>query len=238
MDAKPILNIRSLKEQVYEYLRERMRTGELLPGAVIDMEETSRTLGVSKTPLRDALLQLEMEDFVTILPRRKIVVNTLTIQDVRNYYEIIGALESTALLAAFDRLREADLRRMEKANEGMKKAIDADDFDLYYERNLEFHDTFLDLCGNDEPGQDRQPPEEAPLRLPPAQGLRQGMGGGLDRRASPPPGASPAREEGRGRGLGQGRPLVVQGPGKIRQRILRRYLLTRAGRGRAEDSHE
>ncbi len=134
MLAKPILNIRSLKEQVYEYLRERMRTGELLPGAVIDMEETSRTLGVSKTPLRDALLQLEMEEFVTILPRRKIVVNTLTIQDVRNSYEIIGALESTALLAAFDRFREADLKRMEKANEGMKKAIEADDFDLYYEQ--------------------------------------------------------------------------------------------------------
>lgn len=148
MDTKPILNIKSLKEQVYEYLRERMRTGQLLPGAVIDMEETSRTLGVSKTPLRDALLQLEMEDFVTILPRRKIVVNTLTITDVKNYYEIIGALESTALLAAFDRLREEDFRLMEKMNEGMKKAIDADDFDLYYERNLKFHGIFLDLCGN------------------------------------------------------------------------------------------
>jgi len=148
MEIRPLLNIRSLKEQVYEYLRERMRTGELMPGAVIDMEETSRTLGVSKTPLRDALLQLEAEDFVTILPRRKIVVNTLTIQDVRSYYEIVGALESTALLAAFDRFREADLKRMDKANEGMKTAIEADDFDAYYEKNLEFHNTFLDLCGN------------------------------------------------------------------------------------------
>ena len=148
MDIQPILNIRSLKEQVYEYLRERMRMGELRPGAVIDMEETSRTLGVSKTPLRDALLQLEMEDFVTILPRRKIVVNTLTIQDVRDYYEIIGALESTALLAALDRFRDEDIRLMERMNEGMKKAIDADDFDLYYERNLKFHEVFLDLCGN------------------------------------------------------------------------------------------
>ena len=148
MDINPILNIKSLKEQVYEYLRERMRTGELMPGAVIDMEDTSRTLGVSKTPLRDALLQLQMEDFVTILPRRKIVVNTLTIQDVKSYYEIIGALESTALLTAFPRFRETDLRRMEKANAGMTKAIEADDFDAYYVKNLEFHDTFLDLCGN------------------------------------------------------------------------------------------
>ncbi len=84
-DSKPILNIKSLKEQVYEHLREQMRTGGLRPGAAIDMEETSKRLGVSKTPLRDALLQLEMEGFVTILPRRKIVVNVLTLQNIRDY---------------------------------------------------------------------------------------------------------------------------------------------------------
>jgi DNA-binding GntR family transcriptional regulator len=61
VDNKPVLNIKSLKEQVYEYLREQMRVGEILPGSVIDMEETSKKLGVSKTPLRDALLLLEME---------------------------------------------------------------------------------------------------------------------------------------------------------------------------------
>ena len=148
MDIKPILNIKSLKEQVYEYLREQMRRGELLPGAVIDMEVTSKKLGVSKTPLRDALLQLEMEDFVTILPRRKVVVNSLTLQDVKNYYEIIGALESTALLVAFEHIQEAEIEFMEKANEGMKKAIEDGDFDLYYEKNLKFHETFLNLCGN------------------------------------------------------------------------------------------
>jgi DNA-binding GntR family transcriptional regulator len=148
MDIKPILNIKSLKEQVYEYLREQMRRGELLPGSVIDMEVTSKKLGVSKTPLRDALLQLEMEDFVTILPRRKVVVNSLTLQDVKNYYEIIGALESTALLVAFEHLQDADIKFMEKTNENMKKAIEAGDFDLYYEKNLRFHETFLNLCGN------------------------------------------------------------------------------------------
>jgi len=149
MDGKPILNIKSLKEQVYEYLREQMRRGEILPGSAIDMEETSKKLGVSKTPLRDALLQLEMEDFVTILPRRMVVVNDLTERDIRNYYEIIGSLESMALLKAFDGLRPAAVEAMEKLNEGMKEAIAANDFDLYYERNLSFHNAFLNLCGND-----------------------------------------------------------------------------------------
>jgi DNA-binding GntR family transcriptional regulator len=148
MDGKPVLNVKSLKEQVYEYLREQMRKGEILPGSAIDMEETSKKLGVSKTPLRDALLQMEMEDFVTIRPRRMVVVNTLTEQDIRNYYEIIGALESMALLKAFDQLKPSDLERMQALNDGMRDAIAANDFDLYYERNLAFHNVFLGLCGN------------------------------------------------------------------------------------------
>ena len=149
MNPKPLINVKSLKEQVYEYLREQMRRGEILPGSAIDMEETSTKLGVSKTPLRDALLQLEMEDFVTILPRRMVVVNSLGENDVRNYYEIIGALESTALLKAFDRLRAADVGVMQALNDGMKRAIEANDFDAYYEKNLAFHNAFLNLCGNE-----------------------------------------------------------------------------------------
>jgi DNA-binding GntR family transcriptional regulator len=126
-----------------------MRRGELRPGSAIDMEETSKKLGVSKTPLRDALLQLEAEDFVTIRPRRMIVVNDLTEQDIRNYYEIIGALESIALLKSLDRLTPADLVRMQALNDGMKAAIAANDFDAYYQQNLAFHGTFVDRCGND-----------------------------------------------------------------------------------------
>jgi DNA-binding GntR family transcriptional regulator len=149
MPGKPILNIKSLKEQVYEYLREQMRRGDILPGSAIDMEETSKKLGVSKTPLRDALLQLEMEEFVTILPRRMVVVNSLTKDDIRNYYEIIGSLESMAMLKAFERLQATDIEAMQKLNAGMKDSIAANDFDLYYERNLAFHNTFLNLCDND-----------------------------------------------------------------------------------------
>jgi DNA-binding GntR family transcriptional regulator len=148
MDRKPILNVKSLKEQVYEYLREQMRRGVILPGSAIDMAETSKKLGVSKTPLRDALLQLEMEDFVTILPRRMVVVNAVSEQDIRNYYEIIGSLESMALLKAFDRMRPSDIAGMQALNDGMREAVEAADFDLYYEKNLAFHNTFLNLCGN------------------------------------------------------------------------------------------
>jgi DNA-binding GntR family transcriptional regulator len=149
MDKKPLLNTKSLKEQVYDFLRVQMQRGELLPGSTIDMEETSRLLGVSKTPLRDALLQLESEGFVTILPRRKILVNGLTIDDIRDYYEVIGALESMALHSAFDRIGEPEVDLMDALNAEMNDAIAKDDFDLYYSKNLLFHDVFLGRSGNE-----------------------------------------------------------------------------------------
>ncbi len=149
MDRKPLLNMKSLKEQVYEYLREQMRTGTILPGSVIDMEETSKRLGVSKTPLRDALLLLETEGFVRIMPRRKVVVNVLTEADIRDSYDIVGALESVALLRAFDRIRPGDIEAMQTLNNDMHAAIGAGDFDLYYAKNLAFHNVFLSLCGNE-----------------------------------------------------------------------------------------
>jgi DNA-binding GntR family transcriptional regulator len=149
MADRPILNVKSLKEQVYDYLRQQLRSGEILPGSAINLDETSRKLGVSRTPLRDALLQLESEGFVTIYPRRGVIVNVLSVQDIKNYYQIIGALESTAVLQAFDKLGEDEIQTMEKIIEGMKTAIESDDFDLYYEKNLALHDVYLASCGNE-----------------------------------------------------------------------------------------
>ena len=149
MPRKSLLNFKSLKEQVYDYLREQMEMGEIRPGAFINMEETSRELGVSKTPLRDALLQLEAENFVSILPRRGVIVNVLTLEDIKRYYEILGALESSALLSCFNKLKKTDIKKLKTLNERMARAISDDDFNAYYQYNLKFHNVFLDLCGND-----------------------------------------------------------------------------------------
>ena len=147
-EAKGIINVKSLKEQVYEYLRQQFQQHRLQPGAVINMDATSKKLGISKTPLRDALIQLEMEGFVTISPRRGIFVNALPLAEIREFYQVIGALESSALQAAFSRLGESGIRKMDQLNRQMQKAIDHDDFDLFYKKNLLFHDSFIELSGN------------------------------------------------------------------------------------------
>ncbi len=142
------LVLKSLKEQVYDYLRQQFQKHRLQPGETINMDATAKKLGISRTPLRDALIQLEMEGFVTISPRRGIFVNSLPLEEIREFYQVIGALESTALTTTFPGLGVAGVKKMDMLNRQMQKAIDADDYELFYDKNLRFHDAFISLCGN------------------------------------------------------------------------------------------
>jgi DNA-binding GntR family transcriptional regulator len=142
------LQTRSLREQVYEYIRAEMARGGLQPDAFLDLNDLARRLGVSRTPLREALLHLESQGFVAVLPRRGFRINALTLDDIRHYYEIIGALEAAALRSAGPSLGPADFRRMRELDAGMADAVAARDFERYYSLNLAFHDVYLDRCDN------------------------------------------------------------------------------------------
>lgn len=143
-----ILNLKSLREQVYDYLREAMNRGDLAPGATLDLNAISRRLGVSRTPLRDALLQLETEGFVTILPRRGCMVNQLTREEIRDLYQLIGSLEASVIRSELDRITATVTNRMTGLNDEMADALHDDNFDHFYTANLELHECFLDLSPN------------------------------------------------------------------------------------------
>ena len=143
------INFKSLREQVYDYLREAMNQGSLGPGATINLTEISGRLGISKTPLRDALLQLETEDFVTILPRRGCLVKALTRTEIRNLYQVIGALEASVIITEFDKITPDAVEKMIRLNQTMRNALDKTDFDGYYAANVEMHDCYLHLSSND-----------------------------------------------------------------------------------------
>ena len=148
MTTRKPLNLKSLRGQVYEYLRAAINSGDLKPGAFIDQKSLSAEMGISRTPLRDALIQLEAEGFVTILPRRGVVVNGLDEDTVRHLYEIIGALEGAAVVEVYSQLGREDFRELRTLNADMVVAIDGGDFDRYYALNLRFHDAFLDRSDN------------------------------------------------------------------------------------------
>lgn len=143
-----LLQTRSLREQVYDFLRAEMARGGLQPGAFLDLNELASRLGVSRTPLREALLHLESQGFVTVLPRRGFRLNELTVDEIRHFYEIIGALEAAALRSVGPSLGPADFARMRALDAAMAEAVAARDFECYYEANLAFHDVYLRRSDN------------------------------------------------------------------------------------------
>ena len=143
-------NLKSLREKVYQYLKKGLNEGTLRQGAFLNLNAISSELGMSRTPLRDALFQLEAEGFVTIFPRRGVMVNRLDMDKVRSLYEIGGALDSAVSVLVGPKLREEDLARMESLNAQMRAAVEDQDFDRYYQNNLAFHAVYLDLSENAE----------------------------------------------------------------------------------------
>jgi DNA-binding GntR family transcriptional regulator len=145
---KNSINNRSLTEQVCDCLRKDMEDGVLKPGDPINERELSEQLNISRTPIREALLVLQAEGFITILPRRQIYVNELKLKDIEDIHQILGPLEGEAAMSAINKMTEKDIAELEKMTKMMKKALSQGNFSKYYEYNWEVHDFFLKLNDN------------------------------------------------------------------------------------------
>jgi DNA-binding GntR family transcriptional regulator len=144
-----MINLQCLRDQIYAHLRDDIKRGALKPGAPINMDNLSKELNISKTPLREALIKLECQGFVEMLPRRGVKVKELTYGELKEYYEVIGFLESAVVYSVFDQLRSSPIiERMKQSNAQQRISLNNREFDRYYQLNLEFHDIFLTLSNN------------------------------------------------------------------------------------------
>ena len=94
---------RSLSEQAYEKIRQRIVTLTLPPGAVVDESQLQSELGLGRTPIREALKRLELERLVSIIPRRGIFVTPINLTDLQRLYEVRLDLECLATELAAQR---------------------------------------------------------------------------------------------------------------------------------------
>ena len=141
-------NFHLLRTQVYEHLRGELKKQNLKPGMFVTINQLSQQLGINRTPLRDALLQLQVEGFVTFLPQRGIQINELSENDLEDIYEVLGALDSRALLSVFHNITKDHIIQMKKINEDMYKTSSKDEYNRYFELNTDFHNVYLVLSGN------------------------------------------------------------------------------------------
>ena len=126
----------SLKESAADYLREQILTGRLTPGTKIDQDEISDALGISRLPVREALIELANEGLVDAVPRRGAFVASLERADIVDHYRIFGLVAGLAASRAATSLTDAELVELRAVHESFAAATDADEQAAW---NHEFH---------------------------------------------------------------------------------------------------
>jgi len=136
-------------DQAYAEIRRRILDNHYAPGHHVLEQELAADLGMSRTPVREALVRLQNERFVQLIPRHGMRVVPLSIQELREVYEVLTSLELTAIdrLARLD-LEEAALATIEKTVDEMDLAVRKKDVDAWAKADERFHRILVTLCGN------------------------------------------------------------------------------------------
>lgn len=145
---KAIERPKSLTESVLERLRSAIVSGDLPLGAALSERQLAEELNVSKTPVREALMQLRSEGLVNILPQKGAYVFTLSAREVSQICEFRLALESAALTLAIDRDRAALAADMSNVVAQMEEAQRQGDTRRYLGLDTDFHAAIFRACGN------------------------------------------------------------------------------------------
>ena len=137
---------RALYEEVAELLRQRIFARELEPGSWIDEMRIAEALGISRTPLREALKVLAAEGLVTMKVRRGAYVTEVSEKDLRDVYHLLALLESDAARVVAARASAAQLAELKGQHEALEAAVH--DRDRFFEINEAFHRQLLDMSDN------------------------------------------------------------------------------------------
>jgi DNA-binding GntR family transcriptional regulator len=137
-----------LSEDIAESIKAAIIKGKFKPGEKISEGELAESMGISRTPLREAFRKLENEGFIEIIPRKGAVVTEIDAQEVYDLYEIKSTLEGLAARLAAVNMQDKDLEKLEKVNEELKVLIDQNDLEAFYKAHTRFHEGFVKLSGN------------------------------------------------------------------------------------------
>ncbi|MGI6359324.1 MAG: GntR family transcriptional regulator [Bacillota bacterium] len=142
-------NYKPLREIVFEHLREAIITGKLRPGERLMEMQLAEEMGVSRTPVREAIRKLELEGLVIMVPRRGAYVSDLTIKDVAETYEIRSALESLAAGLAAERITADESEELERILVQIGQCIANNDVKRSLELDEQFHNLLYQASKND-----------------------------------------------------------------------------------------
>lgn len=138
-----------LRELVCENLRQAIINGVFSPGERLMEIQLAEEMGVSRTPVREAIRKLELEGFVVMIPRRGTYVADISIKDINEVYEIRTALDILAAGLAAERINDEELEMMQRLLVEIGQHIDEGNIDKIIETDSAFHDILYQASRNE-----------------------------------------------------------------------------------------
>lgn len=129
-----------LRDVVFNTLRQAILRGELKPGERLMEIQLANKLGVSRTPIREAIRKLELEGLVLMIPRRGAEVAEITEKSLRDVLEVRNALEELAVELACDRISQEDIDKLREAAKEFEEVSKSEDVTALAEADVKFHD--------------------------------------------------------------------------------------------------
>ena len=139
---------KTLKDHVYDYIEAQIQSGSLRPNQRINEAVICEELHISRTPVREALIQLSAEGVLENTARKGFVLKTVNERDVMELYAVIGVLDGFAAKLACPHLTESDLMDMAFYIDAMDLAITSGNYSMYDKHQIIFHQLYIEKCGN------------------------------------------------------------------------------------------
>ena len=150
LEIKPIEATFSLKEHIYETLREGITSMNIYADDAqlkLDERQLSEQLGISRTPIREALARLEQEGLVTVIPRRGVFIVRKSRKEILEMVTVWAALESMAARLITLHASDESIASLRKLFTNFENGQVQARIDEYSDRNIEFHQAILELSG-------------------------------------------------------------------------------------------
>lgn len=145
-----MIPFKTLKDHVYDYISDEIRNNNIKPNEKISENKICEALNVSRTPVREALIELASVDILKREPRKGFVVKEVTLKKIKETYIILGALEGLAAKLAVDNLTKEDIEELESLIDEIDKSIDEKNYYQYYKLQFNFHSTINNASNNTE----------------------------------------------------------------------------------------
>ena len=137
-----------LSKKVYRILKARIIKGDLTQGGKLFEAKIAEQLGVSRTPIREAIKGLAAEGLVKMTPNQGVVVIDVSIEDIEEVLQIRRVLEGLAASIAAGKINQEETSKLEGIIKKMSTSIYKNNMVAYSNLNVEFHNLLLNICGN------------------------------------------------------------------------------------------